>query len=283
MKKLLLLTALAVCLTACSKISIDSSDEVIRFNIVHPSSVVKATSTAFVAGDTISLFAVESPNILQRTGNFINNEKLTYTGNSWTAEHSLYWKDTACDFYGFYPYQPSFLSIEYFPFSVSLDQNNGGFEKSDLMFAYAEGVSKDDGAVNLQFHHMMSKLVVKLKKGDKFEGEIPEDAVAHVYNTTSSCVVDWSKGSVEKDVFGNKRTITMKKISDTQYEAIVVPQNLEKKTPLVELTMGGIAYLLEYSLSLKAGCVHTITVTLNTSPDQEMIEISIDPSREDWN
>ena len=47
--------------------------------------------------------------------------------------------------------------------------------------------------------------------------------------------------------------------------------------------MVGIAYLLETSLSFRPGYAHTITVTLNTSPDQEQIEISIDPGINDWN
>jgi hypothetical protein len=55
-----------------------------------------------------------------------------------------------------------------------------------------------------------------------------------------------------------------------------VPQNIEIRTPLIEVTMGGIAYLLEYSLSFKPGYVHTLNLILNTSPDQEKIEISID-------
>ena len=35
--------------------------------------------------------------------------------------------------------------------------------------------------------------------------------------------------------------------------------------------------------SFRAGYAHTITVTQNTSPDQEKIEISIDPDVETWN
>ena len=46
--------------------------------------------------------------------------------------------------------------------------------------------------------------------------------------------------------------------------------------------MGGIAYLLEYSISFRAGYCHTVDLTLNTSPDQEQIEISIDPGEEGW-
>lgn len=291
MKKIFFIASIAICFAACQKMSMNEGQDInsdeIRFNIEHPGSNTKATSTAFVKDDAISLFAVENVNgqqaPLQKVGNFVNNEKLTYDGNNWNSAHSIYWSDKTCDFYGFYPYQPQFLSIEYFPFNIELDQNNGGFEKSDLMYACAKSVSRSDGTVNLKFNHMMTKLVVNLKKGDKFEGEIPDDVVAHVYNTTTSCVVDWSKGSVEKQAFGGKSTVTMKKLDNMHFEAILVPQNIEKKTPLVELTMGGIAYLLEYSLSLRAGCVHTITVTLNTSPDQEMIEISIDPSQGDWN
>ena len=75
----------------------------------------------------------------------------------------------------------------------------------------------------------------------------------------------------------------MKKISNTRFEAVLVPQNIERSTPLVEITMGGIAYLLETSLSFRPGFVHTLTVKLNTSPDQEQIEISIDPSTGSWN
>ena len=107
--------------------------------------------------------------------------------------------------------------------------------------------------------------------------------MAHVYNTVTDCKVDWAKGSVEKDAFGAKNTLTMKKISNERFEAVLVPQNIEKRTPLIELTMGGIAYLLEYSLSFRPGYCHYVDLTLNTSPDQEQIEISIDPGTENWN
>ena len=77
---------------------------------------------------------------------------------------------------------------------------------------------------------------------------------------------------------GNRKTITMKKLSNDKFEAIVIPQNIERRTPLIEITMGGIAYLLEYSLSFKPGYIHEINLTVNTSPDQEKFEIAIDAS-----
>ena len=81
---------------------------------------------------------------------------------------------------------------------------------------------------------------------------------------------------------GDKNTITMKQLSKDTYTAIVVPQHIEHKTPLVEITMEGIAYLLNYSMSFRPGYQQTITVTLNTSPDQEKIEISINGEVGDW-
>ena len=47
--------------------------------------------------------------------------------------------------------------------------------------------------------------------------------------------------------------------------------------------MGGYAYLLEYAPISRPVFVHYIDLTLNTSPDQEQIEISIDPDIEGWN
>ena len=74
----------------------------------------------------------------------------------------------------------------------------------------------------------------------------------------------------------------MRQINGETFEAIVVPQFIERSTPLIEITMGGIAYLLNYSMSFRPGYQHTITVTLNTSPDQEKIEIQIDGEVGGW-
>lgn len=293
MKKIIFaMTILA--LTACSKqqVPVAENPDEIKFNISMPSSVAakaatKATATGFEDGDAISLYAVEyngeQAMPLQVGGNFFNNEKLTYNGSTWAGTRTLYWSEKACDFYAFYLYQPSIGSMEEYPFSVAANQDGEGYEASDLLFAKAENVTKTDGSVDLTFKHMMSKCIVKVEKGPKFEGEIPDDIVAHIYNTNVDCTVDWTKGSVEKNAFGAKKTITMKKLSNELFEAVLVPQNLEKRTPLIELTMGGIAYLLEYSLSFRPGYCHTVTVTLNTSPDQEMIEINIDPEVDSWN
>ena len=246
------------------------------------------TESGFQIGDEIGLWAVERSGgnkvPLQIGGNFINNEalRLQDAQNHWAGSRTLYWSSNACDFYGVFPYQSDLVSVEAQPFSVRLDQSvAANYTASDLLWACAENVSHGQ-TVDLQFRHLLSKLNVIIVEGDKFEGDIPVDIALHVYNTTTSGKVNLQEGSIEKDPFGAKGTITAKKVSDHLFEAIVVPQFIEKKTPLIEVTMGGIAYLLEYSISFRPGYEHTIRLTVNTSPDQEMIEISIDAESGGW-
>jgi hypothetical protein len=47
--------------------------------------------------------------------------------------------------------------------------------------------------------------------------------------------------------------------------------------------MEGIAYLMNYSISFRPGYQHTLTIILNTSPDQEKFEIQIEGDIENWN
>lgn len=252
----------------------------------------RATMTEFEYGDKLGLYAVEYldgvAQPLQAGGNYLNNEPMTYSQSKWTSDRKIYWSDAACDFYGIYPYQP-LKTVENVLFEVATDQNApetdealSGYEASDLMWAKAENVSRADGEVKLKFDHLMSRLVVKIVKGPRFEGEIPDDIVTHLYNTATTAKVNFATAALEKYVYSENKTITMRKVDNLTFDAIVVPQFIERTTPLVEITMGGIAYLLNYSMSFRPGIQHTITVTLNTSPDQEKIEIGIEGEVEDW-
>lgn len=285
------LVALVSCRKDTDEMHLHHDSDEIRFEISM--NATRASATEFEAGDGVALYAVEyvsdtAPE-LQIAGNFINNEKLTFNGSQWHADNTLYWSDKPCDFYALYPYM-NLNSVDENAFELMTDQNSpvsdagmDGYEVSDLLWAKAEKVARTDGSVNLKFKHMMSKCVVTLTKGAKFEGDVPEDVVCHVYNTTTSAKINFAKGSVERDDTGQRKTITMRKLTNQYFEAVIVPQNIERRTPLIEVTMCGISYLLEYSLSFKPGYIHTINLILNTSPDQEKIEISIDAETEDWN
>lgn len=297
MKKSIFILSVATLLTmGCSKesnyVGEDSNLDPNEIRIEASLGGTRATLTNFEVGDQMSLYAVEYVGDdvaeVQPSGNYINNEKMTYNGSEWESDRTLYWSDAQCDFYGFYPYQPT-GSLKDLYFEVATDQSQpsadgvlGGYEASDLMWAKAEKHSREDGNVKLQFSHMMTRVVVDIVRGKKYEGELPEDIEVHLYNTATTAIVDWTIGSLKTDPQGGRKTITMRQLDTDTFDAIVVPQFIERRTPLVEITMDGIAYLLEMSMSFRPGRQHTITVTLNTSPEQEKIEIEIEGDVEDW-
>ena len=291
MKKIILIAMAALVAVGCDKNEQSEAWADNEIRVVADLST-RATLTSFEQNDKMGLYAVEyngdAAMPLQISGNYLNNESMVYNGSEWKSSRTLYWSVNACDFYGIYPYQ-DMTAMEEVLFDIQTDQNSaksstalGGYEASDLMWAKTEKVKQTDGAVKLKFQHMMSRLVVKVEKGPSFEGEIPDDVVTHIYNTATTAKVNYKVGSLEKYAYSENKTITMHKINNTTFEAIVVPQFIERSTPLVEITMGGIAYLLNYSMSFRPGYQHTITVTLNTPPDQEKIEISIDGEVGNW-
>ncbi len=291
MKRVYIILLVVSALFACEKQDAGngSNGGEIKFEL-GISADTKVSGNLFEMGDEVSLYAVEynsdeKPE-LQIGGNFLNNERLAKGDNGWKSSRTIYWSSKPCDFYALYPYQ-NLISVEEQPIQVATDQNSlvegsnmDGYEASDLLYAKAEDVERNDGPVKLEFSHIMSKCVVNIVKGEKFEGEIPDDIVTHIYNTTTTGLLNFIKGTIAKKDNDIKETITMKKLSNTKFEAVLIPQNIERRTPLIEVTMGGIAYLMEYSLSFKPGFVHTINLIVNTSPDQEKIEISIDPEIE---
>ena len=294
MKKSIFLIAVATLLmTGCDKDMGETKvvdPNAIQFN----TSVTRLSGTTFEEGDTFGIYAVEYEGDevarLQVSGNYLNNEAVTLTGGVWTPARTLYWSENPCDFYAVYPYQPEIKNVDSYLFEIAADQSAvetedalSDYEASDLLWAKGVKQGRDNGAVNLKFKHMMSKVVVKIVKGEKYEGDLPEEIVTHIYNTVTTAKVDFTHGSLERYEQGKKKTITMRQTASDTFEAIVVPQHIERRTPLVEITMEGIAYLLNYSVSFRPGMQHTITVTLNTSPDQEKIEIQIDGEVGDWN
>ena len=128
-------------------------------------------------------------------------------------------------------------------------------------------------AVPLTFKHGLSKLVINLVKGDDYEGDIPAEAVVRIHNTIPTAIIDLATGIVTKNGYESAKSITAKKISNGVYTAIVVPQRLENKLPLIEVLSNGVSYLVESKFVFRSGTQHTINLTLDSNPDKVKIEI----------
>jgi hypothetical protein len=135
-----------------------------------------------------------------------------------------------------------------------------------------EGTERVD-KVNMVFSHKMSKLVVKLVKSVDYEGELPSDAEVRILNVVTDALVDLGTGSVVKDPHASAKTITAKKISNDTYDAIIVPQRLENRVPLVEILANGVSYIVDSRFAFKSGVQHTISITISDNPDKIKIDI----------
>lgn len=283
MKKLISLSMLLLLAAGCSKNNESSLS--VTFDIRYPGQT-KVSGNSFESGDAAGLYMTEySSGValpLMLFGNAISNAALTFDGSSWASSPRVFWdKGMKYDVYGYYPYgHPT--SIDEYEFSVSQDQSTsgdsstpGGYEASDFLWAKTEGVKYPD-VVRLDFSHRMSRLVVRLVKGEDFDGELPEDISVRVHGTVTDALIDLGSGAVEKSRYGGTHSLTMRKDAPDTFSAIIVPQRIERKQPLIEVLTDGVSYLLETRFVFKAGVQHCAIVTLNSDPAKVKIDIGGD-------
>lgn len=272
----MLLAGAAAIMTGCSNEdateAISSQDE-ISF-ICEYGADSRVTDTSFEPNDEIGVYMTAKDTPLQIGGNELNNERFSYNGTAWTATRKVYWDNGEHDVYAYYPYAPRVNDTEDYTFDLPLDQSTAaGYSSADFVWASAKGVKASASPVRLQFSHRMSKAIIKLEKSADYSGEIPSDCKVSVLSTATTASVDLTTGGVYKAAESDIRTIVAKKISDTEYHAIVVPQNIESRRPLIEVETQGVSYLMDGKLSFKQGYAHTIIVTLSKNPSQTKIEI----------
>ena len=257
----------------------DARHTPMTFEVTHPSQT-RATATNFEGGDRIGLYVAQADAPLEIGGNLVNNEALTYNGSRWTAAHTLYWDEGTYNAYAYYPYIQGVSSIDDQPFSVATDQSTaktatalGGYEASDLLFATSKGIKASASPINLTFKHIMSKLKIRLVKGEDFEGEMPTTAQVYIHNTVPTATIDLQAGMATRYVKGTQQTITAHQDDDYVFSVILVPQRVENRQPLVEVVMKGVSYMYESKFVFKPGVEHLVNLIITNNPDNVKIEI----------
>lgn len=224
---------------------------------------------------------------LQVAGNYATNILSTLTAGKWVNAPAIYWDEGKFDVYAYYPYD-KVTSVENLPFTVQLDQSApaadgklSGYEASDFMWARNLGVVSSTSPVSLSFRHILSRVVINLVKSEDYTGDLPDKAEVYIHNTIPTALIDLSSGTVEKN--GRVATATIKavKSGDHSYSAVVVPQRLENRRPLVEVVADGVSFLVESTFVFKSGMSHTINVILANNPSQ--IKIEVGGEIVDWN
>ena len=246
----------------------------VRYPAVSPSATTRVTDDHFDASDRIGLYVAQSGTPLEVAGNYVNNALLTWDGSAWTPAQPVYWDGGTYDVFAYYPYASPVNSVDDYPFAVAEDQSlPGGFEASDFLFASAPAQSASEEPVALQFRHVMSRLQIRLIKGEDFEGDLPDEAEVYVHNTVPTATVDLSVGIATRNTYGTTSTIRAKALGQHTYAAIIVPQRLSSRMPFIEIIMNGVSYLVESSFLFKPGIQHNISIVIDKNPEQVKIEI----------
>lgn len=272
----LLLMGAAAMMGACSSDEtpeVTTGDNEIAFVCSYDNDT-RATDTKFENLDKIGVYMTEQDIPLQLGGNELNNEQFGYNGSAWTAARKAYWNNGMHNVYAYYPYSAEVNDIQEYTFDVATDQStHEKYTASDFLWANKTGVEASASPVSLKFSHRMSKAVVRLEKGDDYEGQIPGDCEVYIHSTVGTAMIDLSTGGVEKDPYAGTVSIHANKVSNTEFQAIVVPQNIESRRPIVEVVTSGVSYLMEGKISFRQGYSHAIIVTLSKNPTQTKIEI----------
>ena len=271
--------ALAIFSISCTKEDIE--DNSIKVCFEHPNST-KVTDTGFEQNDKVGLYITKSDEILESAGNYVNNNMLVYDGADWNPAQTMYWSQGAYNVYAYYPYLNSIESVADLPLSVSLEQNHlGNYMASDFLWASKEGVSASSLAVSMTFSHRMSRLYMKLVPGEDYSGEIPEDAQVFVHNVITEATVDLNVGIVTINDRASSKTLQARNMGNNCYSAIIVPQRISSRIPLIEVVMDGVSYLYESSFNFKRGVQHNVDLVISKNPTQ--IKIEVGGEIQDWN
>ena len=280
---IVLLLSMAAC-SSSDDIQKQSENDVMTFEVLHPvqNAQSRLADAGFETEDQIGLYLTNKDVPLELSGNYVNNMLLSYTGNAWSSAKPIYWNEGNYDIYAYYPYGQDLSSVDDMPLEVSTEQHViENYAMSDFLWAGKKNVEASAGKVTLQFEHRMSRMVIKLAKGEDYEGDLPEDAEVYIHNTVTSATTDLSVGIVTRNPRGVVKTIRAKSLGNHRYAAIIVPQRLNNRQPLVEVVMKGVSYLYESKFLFKQGIQHNVLLSISKNPEQVKIEIG--GEIENWN
>ncbi|MCM1296063.1 MAG: leucine-rich repeat protein [Muribaculaceae bacterium] len=303
--KYLSVLGIALILGACSDDSMhlspesDSQQLPITLSAAYPTST-RASDDGFEDGDCMGVYVMDHcDNMVQEiTSEDIHaaNVKFEFNGmdNKWNANTPIYWtsKDTPADIIGYYPYSESITTPKELPFSINRRQDlsgseneMGGYETSDFLWAKATKAMPTNSKVDLTFNHIMAGVRVTLKEGSGFgSGEWTNlEKSVFISNIKPSTLIDLSNGKTG-EAYGSEISVSAYRYGD-DWRAIVVPQTIESGRNIIDISIDGISYQLkkETIINYISGKLSTFTIEVNKRNNTGGYEFNIiDESLNPW-
>lgn len=240
------------------------------------------SSKHFDAGTKVNVYIFEHvENGQSRVYTYGDNGKVEYTAEAdgvLKASPTNYFPGNGhgIDIYGIYP--TSIEASTQQTFTVNTNQSEDeNYKKSDLMFAAKQTVTERKTAPTLTFKHQLSKVIVKLKKGNGLNDTDLDGAEVKILNTKPACTIEsvGETGMTGINASGDTEAITVgtwdSSTTSLGLAAIVVPQTIPEGTALIQVKLiNGATY--KYTTKsgenqftgFTSGNKHTFTLTLST-------------------
>ena len=198
-------------------------------------------------------------------GNYVNNLRMNYTDGTWVPSAPIYWQDTNinADFYAYAPFREQVEDATSMVFRVETDQTSEErFQKSDLLWGTAQGLSPLDSGISLTLTHQLSRLTIVVTPGAGFsEDELKtDDVTVAIGGSKTMGTIDLQSGTVTaKDEVAD---VKCRDNGDLTFTAILLPQQIAFAN-LVKVDWNGNNYTLQNSFLLEAKRQYKLTIRLN--------------------
>ncbi len=245
----------------------------------YPSST-RVSDSGFEDGDKMGVYVIDyngdEQGNLSSADLHADNISFSFNAsdNSWSGASTLYWTSntTPADIIGYYPFVSNIDNPEVLSFSISRRQDLsgsenelGGYEESDFLWAMAEKVMPTSSRVNLTFNHLMAGVRISLAEGSGFSSgewtKLSKDVL--INNICPNAEINLSTGEV--DVKSGKSVSISPYKYNEDWRGVVVPQTIKGNSTLISVTVDGITYNLKKTadFTYQSGKMHPFTITVN--------------------
>lgn len=280
-KNFLFAIALVALSVSCEDVpdNMEPNENGIPINI-SLSPLSKVSGDSFENGDMVGLYVSNFVNgeseILQTSGNYVDNAKFTKNAEGWSPEKQLFWEDntTPADFYAYYPYD-EIEDVTAHQFSVLSNQSTlENQNASYFLIGKVTGVSPTDKPIVIETKHMMSSLNIYFNFDESLsEEEITTYNIRNVrVNVQTDAVINLSTGEIRGVGYHNG---IIPYYDGTCYKAVVVPQTQTIDDGLISFTANGVEYSIGYDISLLPNTQHNLTVTIRKDKVNSNVSFSL--------
>ena len=271
--KYLTMAAAALMMAACSSEDVPQVDSVTNTPIRIHAMVAELESRAGIDGNTdFSQFYLSVTNSSNSNYSY-SNVQVTKSGSGWEPASPMYWQNSTTE-----------VTVTAATFSlngaqdleVKTDQSKDiNVIASDHLYmaatpqTYAEVTgTKDAGAINVNFSHLMSKVNLTITLADEFDAAT-ENPISNVtfQGTVVSCSYTAGTGWATIPNNASATDITACAVGYTkptaQYEVILVPQTVTAGNFAVQFKIGGrmFKWTSDDAVTLDSGKQYTLALT----------------------